>query len=360
MITEMETVKKDNYRRYCNYLLLNGSFDDNIGLCNGKSALPLLFYYLNTNNGYSFLEEIIEQINDITAVTFGDGIAGFGVVLEHLVQKGFIDEDVNEILADCDKMIVDSINGNNIADVGIESGVTGTGFFLLHRLRTKYPHRNTLFFNQRLKDGLSRCVFAIERAFVAYRLGTVAYPETQTFWAGPNSALLFLIAFRNQGIPTPRLDLIIEDIIRYVSAQLTDATFSWNHIDSWFVLLYSAKRLDDTHYYTSLISAFKKVLQGTAAQFDKLDVHHAAFTAMLLHLIYKDHGIGPALHLSDKVLKIVNKVYAEYSLPDLFPFDRHSNGINVGLNTGVCGITLPLWSLSKNNFQWLSIVGINY
>jgi len=355
-----DTIKQNLFRRFNEYLLLNASFTNNIGICNGKSALVLLLHYLDTGRGFSFMEEIIDQINEYSPHSYGSGIAGFGVVLEHLVQSDFIDEDANEILEDCEKSIYNDVYSNSLVDVSVANGISGTGFFMLHRLRTKYPGRNALFFNHRLNEGIARCVFAIERQFVAWRLENGELPVDQSLWGGPCGSLLFLTAVADRGIPAQRLPLITQEIIRYVTVQLSVAKFSWLQIDSWFVALHAARQLEDKTLYFSLTSSFKKVLQVAASKLETVDLNHCAFTALLLHLIYKKDGLVPALHLSDNLLKVVSKVLDNNALSTIFPFQQGADGVNIGLDGGVCGTALPLWSLETKDFAWMSILGLHY
>ena len=227
----MTTVLGDIQSRFADYLLLNGSFTNNIGAGKGKSALILYFYHLfgDSDEAFSFLEEANDQAAVTSDVSFGNGLAGLGTVLEHLVQTGLLELDTNELLEDLDKKIESLIFTNRAWEVSISGGISGIGLYLLHRLNNKAPHNNMLFFKHRIKDNILRCVFLIESAFVAYQTGSVPLPESAGIWNSPAGALLFLLKARQSLPPDAKLNLTISTIAEFILHHLESAEFKWGH-----------------------------------------------------------------------------------------------------------------------------------
>ena len=91
----------------------------------------------------------------------------------------------------------------------------------------------------------------------------------------------------------------------------------------------------------------------------ELELQEAAFTALLLRLIYRQFSLAPALHVSDEILKRINRSLKDNQLPAIFPYQEQKRSVKLGLDNGVCGTSLSLWSISNNNYQWLLIFGID-
>lgn len=347
--------------RFYHYLLLNGSFMDNVGLSRGKSALPLYLYYTmgNTIESFSFLEEIISQINAGTSSSFANGVSGFGIVLEHLIQSGLLEEDANEILEECDKTVTQIAQSSLVNDISIANGVSGIGLYLLHRLTTNQPHRNMLFFNHRLIDSVMKCIFKIEKMFVSYRLGNAVFPQGTSCWEHPASSLLLLSAARSAAIPEPRLELITQDIISFLHTRLAGQKFSWDTVDIWYLLLYAGNRLENKTICPALLSSFQKKLHTEPLSIERMDLLKAPFTALLLHLIHKEHSLPSARHLSENMVKSIRSYLQKNSLATIVPYDDELQGVPLGLDGGASGMALSLWSLQHQNYQWLSTLGIS-
>lgn len=132
---------EDRLRRIANFLLLNASFIDNLGLMNGKMGIAIFFYhyarYTQTKifEDYAgeLIDEIYEEINANTPVNFSDGLTGIGWGIEYLVKKQFIEGDTDEVLAEIDNTIYKyRLN----SPVLIENGddFFGYGFYHIARL----------------------------------------------------------------------------------------------------------------------------------------------------------------------------------------------------------------------------------
>lgn len=87
-----------------------------IGLVYGKMGLCVYFYYLSRweknckieKCAENLLDDIISQLlkyADMSDVTVETGLAGLAIGLNHLVDKKFVEGDINEILGDVDSLI---------------------------------------------------------------------------------------------------------------------------------------------------------------------------------------------------------------------------------------------------------------
>ena len=81
----MKTITRD--QRIINTLLLNASFNDNLGLMHGKTGIAIYFFHLfreTSNQIYEdyageLIEDIYEEISKNTPVNFENGLAGIGL-----------------------------------------------------------------------------------------------------------------------------------------------------------------------------------------------------------------------------------------------------------------------------------------
>ena len=124
-------------------LMLNASFMDNIGFLNGKMGVSIFFFNLSrwTNNGLyeayanGLIEEIQEEINHTTPVGFSNGLSGIGFGIEHLIQKGFINADPDEVLEEIDHAMFIQLVFNTPGNIGLSNGLIGMGTYLLKRIK---------------------------------------------------------------------------------------------------------------------------------------------------------------------------------------------------------------------------------
>jgi len=147
-------------RRIANVLLLNASFIDNLGLLNGKMGIAIFFYhYFRYTQNKIFedyagelIDEIYEEINIHTPVSFEDGLTGIGWGIEYLVKNKFVQADTDEALKEIDTTIY---RNSLYRPFLLESGndIFGYGLYFLVRLTqhgTDDNNLNTLFKKQHL------------------------------------------------------------------------------------------------------------------------------------------------------------------------------------------------------------------
>ena len=104
-----------------NAVLMQASSSRNYAFLRGKSGLIIYFYYLwswRHNPMYrryaeQYVEEMSEWLYLEMPIEFDTGITGIGWVIDHLIKKGFIEGDSDEILSDIDARIIDVFSSSS-------------------------------------------------------------------------------------------------------------------------------------------------------------------------------------------------------------------------------------------------------
>lgn len=139
----MKTMSKD--QRIVNFLLLNASFINNLGLMHGKMGISIYFFHLarqtknKTYGDYAgeLIDEIYGEISTNIPIGFENGLAGIGWGIEYLVQEGFIEADTNEILAEFDQILSHELIHHCPESISLLNGLMGLGFYFLMRISGK-------------------------------------------------------------------------------------------------------------------------------------------------------------------------------------------------------------------------------
>lgn len=131
--------RQKNLVDIAHYLMLHGSFINNIGLLNGKMGIVLFFFHYSrftkctryADFANCMLEEVYEDISKNTPKDFSNGLSGIAFGISYLVAKDFvkIDPDVFEEL-DAKMMEWDV---DNISDYSLQTGLAGIGSYVLLR-----------------------------------------------------------------------------------------------------------------------------------------------------------------------------------------------------------------------------------
>jgi hypothetical protein len=136
--------KDEILHRIARYLMLNGSFADNIGLLNGKMGITIFFYHyarytenkLFDDYAGKLLDEIYNEIHSSTPLNFEDGLCGIGWGMEYLISNHFVDANPDEILEDLDKRIIEW-DVRRITDYSLETGLKGIAVYVNSRCENR-------------------------------------------------------------------------------------------------------------------------------------------------------------------------------------------------------------------------------
>lgn len=129
-------------QRIANFLLLNASFIDNLGLLNGKMGIAIFFYLYSryTKNKVfedfagELLDEIYEAINTNTPINFDDGLTGIGWGIEYLIRNKFIEGNTDEVLKELDNIVYKHLSNNPVL-INPGNDIFGYGFYYIARLK---------------------------------------------------------------------------------------------------------------------------------------------------------------------------------------------------------------------------------
>ena len=130
--------------RIARYLMLHGSFTQNIGLLNGKMGVVLFFYrYFRhaKNKPYNdfagiLLDEVYKEIHREIPLNFSDGLCGIGWAIEYLIRNSFVQGNPDEVLEEFDRRIVEW-DARKITDFSLEKGLRGVAAYAISRRQNR-------------------------------------------------------------------------------------------------------------------------------------------------------------------------------------------------------------------------------
>lgn len=136
----MENAKDETLVRIARLLMLHGSFNNNLGLLNGKMGIIIFFYHLSKYTGKKIfgdfagemIDEIYTEIHDHYPSNFENGLSGIAWGIEYLIQEKFVEADSNEVLEDLDKMIFEW-DVRKVSDFSLETGLGGIVHYVIAR-----------------------------------------------------------------------------------------------------------------------------------------------------------------------------------------------------------------------------------
>lgn len=142
------------------YLMLHGSFINNLGLLNGKMGIILFFYhyakYTQCKRYEDFancmMEEVYEEININSPKDFANGLSGISFGVSYLINNKFVKVDI-DILDELDSKIMEW-DVKRMSDYSLQTGLAGIGFYVLSRYNadTKSIKLPTLYINNVLES----------------------------------------------------------------------------------------------------------------------------------------------------------------------------------------------------------------
>lgn len=114
-----------------------------IGLKEGKMRVVIFLFLMArfknkkrfSEHAFSLLEDIQKNISVNTTFDYANGIAGIGTALIFLVQEGFLEGDLNEVLSEFDDFLFNRIYFTNYEDLSLETGLMGLGYYFIYRVK---------------------------------------------------------------------------------------------------------------------------------------------------------------------------------------------------------------------------------
>ena len=150
----MNDLPNDRDRMIATLVLHSADIPDAIGLLTGQTGIVIAVVNYARRFGMSWLEEaadflvdnITRRIRRMSACGFSSGLAGIGWGVEYLIQKGFMEGDSNEILADVDRRIMRT-DIRFVDDRTLDTGTPGLWQYVWARIQGNLISGNTLPFD---------------------------------------------------------------------------------------------------------------------------------------------------------------------------------------------------------------------
>lgn len=132
--------KQEVLQRIARYLMLHGSFTNQIGLLDGKMGVVLFFMnyskYTRCKQYERFAGELIDEIYTEIHIDcsphFGNGLAGIAWGMEYLIRNRFVKADPDEVLEALDLRILEK-DVRRVKDISLESGLKGIAYYVISR-----------------------------------------------------------------------------------------------------------------------------------------------------------------------------------------------------------------------------------
>jgi len=124
-------------------LMIDNTVNADLGLLYGKMGKVIFFFHyyqftgndLYENYAMQLIEEIRYLINYNIPVYYENGLTGIGTGFEYLAQNQFIDNNTNNILAECDEFIYKATLNNLCSNFSLLNGYMGFARYWTFRLQ---------------------------------------------------------------------------------------------------------------------------------------------------------------------------------------------------------------------------------
>jgi len=134
--------------RISNTLMINGGFLGNSGLYSGEMGLVLFFYHyarsikneIYSEYGANLFRTIQNKISLNTPINYKLGLSGIGSTIEYLVQNGFMDANIDEMLEAFDQRIFLTYN---LPQLPIDI-IVDFGYYALWRMAGNSIRKDTI------------------------------------------------------------------------------------------------------------------------------------------------------------------------------------------------------------------------
>lgn len=365
-----------------------GKSGNNIGVMGGKAGVALFaFYYANmimdekfVDFGHQLISEMFDTINNEQSIhTFAGGLAGVGWMMEHLVQKDFVEADTDEILEALDPflhkaMIYDIEKGN----YDFLHGAVGLGTYFLSRVNKKDAPDHLI----ELVDHLDKQAHRKEDGGIAWESlldrdkGTKGYNLSLSH--GLASIIGFLARMLERGIYKEKVSELLNGAVTFMLNHRVDPEKFKCYFPSWIgedyepagsrlawcygdlgigmALLHAAKVTGNQEWEKVAVDA----LELTATRLDPKEnavvdaglCHGGAGLAHIYNRAYQDTGLEifkeTAKHWLDVTLQLASHEdgFAGYKA---WHTEKYGGWVaEVGLLEGISGIGLMLIAILNN------------
>lgn len=337
-----------------NYLHLNSSFSDHLGLLEGKSAAVLYFSVLEDtfyadDISFSFMEEILGQISMSTPMGYGSGLAGIGSLLNFLQQRSQLEGDPAGIFAEPEALLLKTLLNAELRGLNLVDGVAGLGMYFLFRLGDRSLPQDS-FQTMRYREAVIASIDQIEH--VVQRTPDVELlGHGVDIWSGWSGVYLYLLKTSQLGCCLEVIAELIQKLRLLILDGLHSIPLYWHQLEGWFALFQDPALAQDK----SLIGQFQVYLDQVSAI--PMDFYTSAFHGLLLKLMGEQTGLALAGDVGQQLEAYSRKTLEINSLGKLFPADPQTGAIPMGLDHGVAGTALALDSLESGKLDWLTLLG---
>lgn len=139
---------------FVNQLVLKSGAVEDAGLYYGKMGLVLLLYFYKHCSRRFIYGELADELLDevyrgcrCLPIDFAHGICGVGWAISCLIRHGFVEGNVNEVLAEADKKVMER-DPARITDWSFKTGLSGLLCYVLTRLGDASHSRTGLPFDE--------------------------------------------------------------------------------------------------------------------------------------------------------------------------------------------------------------------
>ncbi|MDP1812499.1 MAG: hypothetical protein Q8K66_13955 [Sediminibacterium sp.] len=328
-------------KRIYNYSILNGSFNNDIGLAYGKSAwVLLLFKYASISEScqndlpFNILEEVIDQINEKTPLNFSDGIAGFGSLLEFLNIHNYLNDDASRILEDVEPELLKTVYAGNFDSINIAKGSAGFGLYMYFRLVSESWNEPLL--KARIREALILIIDVLKRNV---NLGVA-------------KDCFGIIRFLQKIIKLKIYEPVTTELCKSYCQQLETIVNVNNSLPyiSYQFLLFENERLR-ANAATNILNQIAEL----AAFPSESGIVKATFYLCLLQYHTTIYDFKEIRQDVKKMILKINSEFERFSMEQIFPFNKNANSVNIGLDYGVSCLGLSCLSLVTDDYSWLDL-----
>lgn len=336
------------------FLHLNCSFTDDIGLSRGKSSSILYFASLNDpfyreTISVSLLDELFGQIGMDTSFDFGNGLSGIWMLLMYMEDNGLLEEPADELFAEVEPALINYFLKNNPREYNLDSGVAGFGLYFLSRMNCLH-WTNLIVDTEIYRKCVLRSIEMLDLRVSSFDKVSSVSSTSYTLWEGLAGVYLYTKQVTKSNEVYPHVIALANKLEQILLDLLANSPVCWEMLETYFVLF----QFDN----------FSSHLQGLLQKFlvpvstVQVDFYKAAWYAMLLKILNGQRNSEEAVRLSTGLERLVRDSISERGIKNVFPFDERLGCIPMGLNRGLCGSLLPLFSIQTDDYNWLSLFGI--